>query len=77
VLSWNKVKCVSGYCVFRYDETNDCWKFVEYIKDGTSFKIKGLAKNTRYTFAVRPYVDGIKGKVWASSYEDVTVVTRK
>ena len=69
--------CASGYCVFLYDKTNDCWKYVEYVKDSTSFKVNGLDENTKYTFAVRPYVDGIKGKVWASNYEQVTVVTSK
>lgn len=71
-LSWSKSKNATGYRVFR--KVNGKWKKINATSK-TKYTVKKLKKDTKYTFAVRPYAKNDKETVWAKKYKSVSVYT--
>lgn len=72
-LKWKTVKFASGYRVYRY--TSNGYKALK-TTTATSYTVKKLKPNTKYTFAVRAYAK-VDGKTkWAKGYSKVTVTTK-
>lgn len=71
-LSWSKSKNATGYRIFR--KVNGKWKKINATSK-TKYTVKKLKKDTKYTFAVRPYAKNDKETVWAKKYKSVSVYT--
>ena len=54
VVSWNTIKCASGYELQKYNTTSKKWETV-VVTASTSYAVKGLSDNTATKFRVRPY----------------------
>ncbi len=75
-LSWDPVKNVNGYIVYKYDTAQK--KFVRLKKTAdtkTTYKVNDLAQATEYKFAIKAYRT-INGKEYASkTYPSIRVYT--
>jgi len=71
-LTWNKCTGATGYRV--YLKTASGWKTLK-TTTGLSYKVTGLDKNTKYTFAVKPYVKYDSNYIWASKYTSFSAST--
>lgn len=71
-LSWTKSSNVSGYIIYMKTSDSSSWKKVATIKSSstTSYKIKGLKSNKKYSFRIKAYrkLDGKTIKGAASTY---------
>ena len=71
-LSWSKCTGAVGYRV--YVKTSSGWKTLK-TTTALSYKATGLSKNTKYTFAVKPYLKDGSTVIWASSYTTCNATT--
>lgn len=75
-LKWNAVEGAGGYRVFVKNTVTDKWDIaVRTTGKKTTATIDGLESGTKYTFAVRAYVNN--GKiVWAPKYKSINTLTK-
>lgn len=80
-LEWDYVDGATGYRVFRYSSGK--WIKVKDVPQPSdddewevTYTVKSLEPETSYIFAVRPYADIAKGRVWSKSYTKVKVTTK-
>ena len=60
-LSWNRVKGVGGYKVYR-KAGNGKYKCIKTLSSGAaSYTDKGVKKGTKYTYFVKPYKNSVAG----------------
>lgn len=74
VVSWNKIKGVSGYEIYVRKANSSKWTLKSTVKDGNagSCTVTGLTAGKGYAFKVRAYVK--KGySVYAGNFSDVVV----
>ena len=71
-LTWSKCTGAVGYRV--YVKTSSGWKALK-TTTALSYKVTGLSKNTKYTFAVKPYLKDGTTVIWASSYTTCNATT--
>jgi hypothetical protein len=60
-INWKKVSGVSGYRIFRYDESTKKWKFIGKVENNTTFTYKdtkNLKAGTVYKYKVQAYAKG-------------------
>lgn len=68
-LKWNKMKNASGYGV--YSVNNGVYKLITEIK-GTTYTIDGLRNDTKYTYAVRAYINTTLGRTYGDYSNSLT-----
>ncbi|MBQ8504030.1 MAG: fibronectin type III domain-containing protein [Clostridia bacterium] len=77
-LNWKKVPGATGYRINRYDPSKKAWITVGYTTS-LSYTVKSLKSGTKYSFAIRAYVDeGEYGeiRVISDSYKQHKTATR-
>lgn len=75
-LKWNAVENAGGYRVFVKNTHTGKWDIaVRTTGKNTTTTIKNLEQGTKYTFAVRAYVNN-GAIVWAPKYKSVNAVTK-
>ncbi len=72
-LSWPKVSGASGYRIFV--KSGSSWNVIVSATTATSYTVKSLKAGTKYTYAVRPYVQTNSGVVW-SDYTECATATK-
>ncbi len=71
-LSWSKCTGATGYRI--YVKNSSGWKALK-TTTALTYKVTGLDANTKYTFAVKPYVKYDSNYIWASTYTSFSVST--
>lgn len=71
-LTWSKCTGATGYRV--YIKSAGSWKAIK-TTTARSYTVTGLDKNTKYSFAIKPYVKYNSTNIWASSYTSYSAST--
>lgn len=71
-LEWSKINGVTGYRVFM--KTNSGWTALKTLKNN-SYEVTGLESGTKYTFAVKAYVNTGALVLWSPNYATVNTAT--
>ncbi len=72
-LSWKKQSGVSGYQIYKYDDSSKTYKYLIRISPSdTSYTVKNLNPATRYYFKVRAYKTVSSGVYYYGSFSDYT-----
>ncbi len=67
-LNWTACPGATGYAIYRKSGNN--WAFASSTTSATTHTFSGLKAGTKYTYAVRPYIQTNSGLVWS----DYTVI---
>ncbi len=73
-LSWKKVEGATGYRVFQ--AVNGRWKSVINSTRNTNAMIQNLSNGTKYSFAVRAYLNDGTQIIWAPEYSIIGTATK-
>ena len=71
-LSWDAIENAKGYRI--YQMVNKSWKAIK-TTTATEYTVEGLAVNSTYRFAVKPYTKADGTTYWAESYTSVMAKT--
>ena len=71
-LSWTPCSGATGYRIFRKSGNN--WTAVVSNVTATSYSFKNLRAGSKFTLAVRPYIQTANGVVWGA-YTQITTAT--
>ena len=71
-LSWTPCSGATGYRIFRKSGNN--WTAVVNNVTATSYSFKNLRAGSKFTLAVRPYIQTANGVVWGA-YTQITTAT--
>ncbi len=72
-LTWSEIENVTGYRIFQ--SVNGKWVKAATVT-GTTATIKNLKAGTKYTFAVRAYVNEYGDITWSNSYTTIGTATK-
>ena len=74
-LKWNKVRGADGYRIYLRNTATGRWNVLSTNRNTTSFKVKKLKSGTKYTFALKAYVNE-SGIIWSPRYVSVHTATK-
>ena len=76
-LKWNEVEGVSGYRVYVKNHSTNTWDIaVRTTGKKTSTTISDLTPGTKYTFAVRAYMNTGALIIWSPGYSEFNTLTK-
>lgn len=73
-LSWNKIKNVDGYIVYKYNTSSKKWARISKTTSN-SYTVGKLSAGTSYKFAVNAYVNDNGKELISKSYKTLPVTT--
>ncbi len=74
-LKWNKLNGATGYKVYIFNKKTGKYRALA-VTSKTTYTVKNLKGGTDYKFAVKAYTDYDGEKLWATSFESISLSTK-